>query len=653
VWRIKKTSAREFELEQPLRIPHNIFSPQASGQAHSGLEPIAIAVCGGYSLASKLTHTESGGAKLPLAVYRELSAKTSRMSRRFLAAKQRQSMTISSSEQLDAHARSRRIGSEDSGATAIPIGSHSGSRSTAPQLSISMPPRSSFWSPTSPADDAIHAHAVTPKDQRSRSRRDKEKEKEKEKDKERDWDEEKHKKGTLGGVLKRGLFRAQSLVKEYEERTKERGQHLGTNGHGQGHGHSNLAPSSAHAPASGGSSRHSSARPVGSDRPSDPSDTASASSQQSSSGKYESADELADWPEDVTFGSLGLGIEDEQNGGREWTPGKAWEGVPDEALAMVIPLESDSHTPPMVHTPGAPRPFINPFFLDGPRQALLVWFTPFNANSSTAPPDSRSGGSSLFQIAEAPHHEEHAAAHGAHGSHGLSHGGGSGAGNPLRLPKLLRSRTQKHQDGLLASPLSGSKGSISPLTTPPSDGDMQPIFDSDRREARGAQPLPFKSFRVVAKVVDTEDLRSEPEVPVIAVEQWTEQMRTGKPADLNTPPLEGVASGSTVRLDDDPMGLAGLAGGPPVLFSEPSPSPSLTEPSISSGRAFPTVIAVCHSHAAGVEFVLEGLDRLGLCVGGNAWGPTGYEEWRGTGLSEDGRRALDLLWSACSAVMGI
>jgi hypothetical protein len=62
---------------------------------------------------------------------------------------------------------------------------------------------------------------------------------------------------------------------------------------------------------------------------------------------------------------------------------------------------------------------------------------------------------------------------------------------------------------------------------------------------------------------------------------------------------------------------------------------------------------VCHSRSQGVEFVLEGLDRLGFCQGASAWGPTGYEEWRGSGLSEDGRELLDVLWAGCTAVLGV
>jgi hypothetical protein len=288
----------------------------------------------------------------------------------------------------------------------------------------------------------------------------------------------------------------------------------------------------------------------------------------------------------------------------------------------------------------APQPFINPFFVDGPRQALLVWFTPFNASTAELQtpsplPEMRTGSSStLFKINESPHHEETS-------PHGTS----------LRLPKLLRPRTHR-PDGTIASPLASSKTIAvpPPTTTPPSDFDMHSNGGrNSRRESRNFQPLPFKAFRVVAKVVNTEELRSEPEVPVIALEQWTEQLRTGRPAGLHTPPLEAQA-----RMDDVSSSGSGSGSGSGLtsIFSGDTLS-SLGDNSVMSGRAFPTVIAVCHSQKSGVEFVLEGLDRLGLCKGGNAWGPTGYEEWRGTGLSENGRQALDLLWAACTAVMGI
>jgi len=634
VWHMRKTSSREYEFEQPLRIPNHMLPTDQQSPGQDAPQPLIFAVCGGYTLASKLVHTENGGVKLPFAVHRELTAKgnrNSRVSRRIAAARHRQSLVQEAADPAaaDPH-RMKRVGSEDSGATAIPttaipINHHLSTVNNHHQLASSMPPSRIITSPISPSDDMHgHHHPSTPKEIKrlSRGRR------------EKDSDDDKPlKKGSsLGGVLKRGLFRAHSLVKEYEERTKERHSSNGGHGHGHGfgHGHGN---NNHHSPLSAGATtaqRHSPARPSPIERPSDRSDTASASSQHSS-GKYtnESADELADWPGDAPFGSLGLGIEDEQNGGQPWKEGKAWVGVPDEALAMVIPIESDSRTPHPPQSPAVTQPFINPFFVDGPRQALLVWFTPFNADS--APPErereSRVGSSStLFKIAEAPHHEE--------SPHGTS----------LRLPKLLRPRGHR-PEGAVASPLAASKTIPipPPMTTPPSDFDLHPIHEHSRRESRNFQPLPFKSFRVVAKVVDTEDLRSEPEVPVIALEQWTEQLRTGKPAGgLHTPPLDGQS-----RTGDDSLGVA------PMFPGEPSRSPSIADSGVLSGRAFPTVIAVCHSQSSGVEFVLEGLDRLGLCKGGNAWGPTGYEEWRGTGLSDNGRQALDLLWTACSAVMGI
>jgi hypothetical protein len=72
-----------------------------------------------------------------------------------------------------------------------------------------------------------------------------------------------------------------------------------------------------------------------------------------------------------------------------------------------------------------------------------------------------------------------------------------------------------------------------------------------------------------------------------------------------------------------------------------------------AGSEFPIIVAVCHSRSQGVEFVLEGLDRLGLCSGQSAWGPTGYEEWRGSGLSDDGWEILDALWAASVGIMGL
>lgn len=600
VWRMRKTSGREFEFEQPLRAfsslaPEPILGPNAP-------QPLVISPCAGYSLASKLVHTESGGVKLPFSVQREMASRGSRVSRRFAAARNRQSISEAPAEHQAAFQqhlqqqqqqleRTRRVGSEDSDATALPTPNNKRHSSITPRRSTTSPP-----SVSPPKEDKDPKRS-----QRKHSQ---------------DDDKQGKQKSSLSGVLKRGLFRASNLVKDYEDR-KERNM----NGHGHGHSHGSHGT-----PHKGGGLMTSKSLPVPNDRPSDRSDSASASSLQSgqsqrSSARYttsESADELADWPDDAPFGSLGLGIEDEQNGGQPWKEGKAWDGVPEEALAMVIPVEGKSQSPPLSNTHAATQPFINPFFVDGPRQALLVWFTPFNATAPPSHHDSRFGSTStLFKINESPTHEESQ----QHGS------------SLALLPKLLRPRANR-QDVPQSRSLSSTKHLTGMPHTPSPDFDLEPVIGRTRRESRSLQPLPFKAFRIVAKVVDTEDLRSEPEVPVIGFEQWTEQLRTGKPASPHTPPLEPYAH-------------------VPATVPEERPLAEMNVNSVMSGRAFPTVIAVCHSHNTGVEFVLEGLDRLGLCKGESAWGPTGYEEWRGTGLSENGRQTLDLLWAACSAVMGL
>lgn len=591
VWRIRRTSLREFELEQPMpgrpksHIPE-VVNPNAP-------QPLIVSPCGGYTLASKMVHTENGGVKLPLEVQREYSARGSRVSRRFAAARSRQSMSMSEAGRSDWHEereRKDRLGSQDSAATAtaLSIGQRQSLQFGSSVHSSHM--SSGYSSQTSQVSQSFQS-ALTPSSispprdesgkgsrRGSRSRKD---------------DEDK-KKG-LGGVLKRGLFKASNLLEDRKDKRP--------NGSSQGKQKQQPQPQMQQLREPAAPLRH-----VHSDR----SDAASASSKRSSS-KYtsDSADDGDLWG-DEQFGSLGLGIEDEQNGGLPWTEGAAWEGVPDDAMAMVIPIESDAVTPPLPHTPAATKAFVNPFFVDGPRQALLVWFTPFNAGGSPTRP------SALFKIHESPAHELWES-----NQHHSSLG---------RLPKLLRPRGKSEVPPHRG--LSDAKHiNVPPPSTPPSEIDLNGSFDLARHSepSHNAQRLPFTAFRIVSKVVDVENLRSVPEIPVIPLEQWTEQMRTGKPVGVVTPPLEHAA-----RMDD-------LA----------SCSPNPADSQVMSGRAFPTVIAVCHSQTSGVEFVLEGLDRLGLCKGESAWGPTGYEEWRGTGLSESGRQMLDLLWAACSAVMGI
>lgn len=566
VWRIKRTSLREYELEQPMPGLAKVHPPEPLNP--NAPQPVIILPCGGYTLTSKSVHTESGGVKLPLHVQRDYSARGSRVSRRFAAARNRQSISEASrGDWTEGQERRDRLGSHDSAATALPISQRqsfalSSQHSSLPSSHTSQISGSQI---SQSLQSTVSPTSVSPpkEDRSARSSRSR--------------IEEERKKG-LGGVLKRGLFKASNLLEERKDKNHHRSPN-GLNGKQRPQQHS----------------QQPALRPTHSDR----SDAASASSKHSSS-KYtsDSADDADMW-DDAQFGSLGLGIEDEQNGGLPWKEGTAWEGVPEDALAMVIPIESDSLTPPIPTS--ATRAFINPFFVDGPKQALLVWFTPFDAGISSM--DRRP--SALFKIHESPAHElwESNQNHSSLG----------------RLPKLLRPRGKSE---LPNRGLSDAKHiAVPPPTTPPSDSDEPPR----RSESHNAQRLPFTAFRVVAKVVDVENLRSVPEIPVIPLEQWTEQMRTGKPVGVTTPPLDSAS------IDE----------------------PRTSLDNVMSGRAFPTVIAVCHSQTSGVEFVLEGLDRLGLCKGESAWGPTGYEEWRGTGLSDTGRQMLDLLWAACSAVMGI
>lgn len=583
VWSVKRTNTREYEIQHgspdaPVQRPDPgvVVPPNAP-------QPLVMSQYAGYTLTSKLVHAESGGVKLPLSVQKELKARSSR-ARRLTRAAARRRQSTGADGVLNGHdfttepERTSRLNSTDSTATAIPE----------PPLS----PRSALQSSTS--SSSRPPLAVTPssnEDAKGKGRF---------LGKRTDSDDDKHKKSGLGGVFKRGLFKASNLLDERKERSNSSS-------------HPKPALSISSSSYNGGKIQSQPMR----QSPSDRSDAASASADSSFSNLGDTTDDGEMWGDDQMFGSLGLGIEDEQNGGLPWKEGKAWSGVPDEALAMVIPIEADKSEPPskVRPRPNSQQLFINPFFVDGPKQVLLVWFTPFG-QGDVANTNHHGSSQTLFKIPEQPHHES-----------------AEGPQTPLgRLPKLLRPRGS-HRDSQHRGGLHDVKHiPLPPPTSPPAESSSGPFQSSQSMESHNLQPLPFKGFRVVAKVADAEDLRSEPEVPVIALEQWTEQVRTGKPVGAQTPPLEGAPRAANV---------------------ESSRSPSLVEGGIKQGREFPTIIAFCHNQNNGVEFVLEGLDRLGLCKGESAWGPTGYEEWRGTGLSENGRRLLDLVWAGCSAVMGL
>jgi len=323
---------------------------------------------------------------------------------------------------------------------------------------------------------------------------------------------------------------------------------------------------------------------------------------------FNGSDEKLGWnlPPSATMVSPLVGDED-HNGTPQLRGGKGWHGVPEDAVAMVIPIEMDDPKGP-ISTPVHESGSVNSSF-DCRRQALLVWYVPFNSEQ-----EDRSTPTS--------HANSNADSHSASGTHHSI------------LPKILRRRTSKDKELLKKEKENRAV-----------NGD----FDYTSRSATPAghlHPLPFRSFRVVARMVELDDLRSETHVSSISAngigfEQW-QQNHTNKPTKTAS------TSSSKSSTKNDPNHLSLPHDSEDAISSSTAPTST-----IMSGRTFPTVIAVCHSRSQGVEFVLEGLDRLGLCIGESAWGPTGYEEWRGTGLSEKGRELLDLLWAGCTGVMGL
>jgi hypothetical protein len=232
-----------------------------------------------------------------------------------------------------------------------------------------------------------------------------------------------------------------------------------------------------------------------------------------------------------------------------YKPGKAWIAVPDDAVAMVIPLIDETLPLATINSQISAASRTESYFQNAPRESLLVYFVPFVSGADLKDKPSEA------------------------------------AQRPSMTARLARSK---------------SKEAILQKTGLPSvDSPAEP-------KAPELHPLPFRSFRIVARVVEPGDLRSEP-----SLAEWP----------------------------DDQEKKDG--------------SQDVASPIDTTGTRFPTVIAVCHSRSQGVEFVLEGLDRLGLCEGNSAWGPTGYEEWRGSGLSRMGRNVLDILWTGCVAILGL
>ncbi|KAJ9114081.1 hypothetical protein QFC22_005901 [Naganishia vaughanmartiniae] len=278
--------------------------------------------------------------------------------------------------------------------------------------------------------------------------------------------------------------------------------------------------------------------------------------------------------------------------------GKAWETVPEEALAMAVPLKdngarraaSTRGTASGQETSGQAA-FLNDSF----SRVLMVYFVPFMSSQP--------------------------------GSH-------------LPTPRLQPERRMSTTQRLLRH---HSKEKVpvgsAPAAAPPPTERALPAAATPLDPA-ASHPLPFRAFRVVAKVVRPRDLRSE--------NMFAESPARGE--------LPTGGSGDTIK-QEHCKAKDELAEISPFAEYEPSrvrgSDATIVANKQRSGSEFPIIVAVCHSRAQGVEFVLEGLDRLGLCQGQSAWGPTGYEEWRGSGLSADGWEVLETLWAACVGIMGL
>ena len=545
VWRVRKSGSREYELAER-------DTSSAPGSC--------------FLLAPKNEHAEVGGVKLRSVPHPQLR--------------------VSLSDQPGPE-RSNRIGSADSAATAraVPSGP-----SSLPIVSA-ITPRKKLRQPSKGEDESQRISA------RGRGSISGPSSKNRSESRDRLGDLDEKKKGGIGGALKRAFKNTlaaneeKRAAKEEREREKMQSQSWSPSGsrskdyvHPSGKGFADkqdrnqvkTAPAAMH-------ERKNRSPSDTNDIPRPPPaswlSTASAPARPKSAPRDSNAEE----------GSL-----------RE---GKAWKGVPEEAVAMVIPIEDDGIAPPMMPSQTRRGGKFT-------KQALLVWYVPFISEGDERSVTAASSISSRQSSEPVP---------------ALS-------GSLPKLQKLLRRRASKDKEaikrdreGLMERLNVSNAGSVTNLSI-------------DGKVSCALHPLPFRSFRVVARVVDIDDLKSESGSMTASIANSRSSSNyLGAPSSLGSIPSPSLHTGSLPSTDENEA-------------SSVSTAPTST---VSTGRTFPTVIAVCHSRSQGVEFVLEGLDRLGFCQGDSAWGPTGYEEWRGTGLSGKGREFLDLLWAGCVGVMGL
>ena len=599
VWRVRKLSSREFELQEVKQASEIANRSLSSG--YSAVKPTGTSLSNCYILACKLSHSELGGVKLPVSNRQILDSRDS-ISTATISAVPR--LRVSISENIGTE-RAARLGSQDSAATAIPPSSQSvplgSTRSSGKGGSIS-----------GEAPDALrergraNIHFVG---SRSLDRPETPKKKEKPVralSSDHELDQKKNQR-SFGGVFKRGLMASiKNTVAAHdekkllrEERERERLQSQSWSPAGLVRPNDFIHPTGK-----------TTVNPTIPDR-----SLSSLGAPKSSRPEIRSTTQkdneswLVGLPGDVKRETPKLGNEEHEE--PAWREGKAWHVVPDEAVAIVVPMEGDETLSLQDRAQAQ-----SPFFQDGTRQALLVWYVPFNSEQEDSLSNAASRASSFSRRASDIAPTKPVVE--------------SSSSSMPKFQKLLRRQMSKERDTIKRDVLDG------PLHTEPKD-------DIRSRAFCYAHPLPFRSFRVVARVVDVDDLRSEPDFPATPFEQWQEKHRS-----FSHDFVRAASSSSSNPSPSRPQ--PSLPSTDEMDTASSSTAPTST---IMAGRTFPTVIAVCHSRSQGVEFILEGLDRLGFCKGESAWGPTGYEEWRGSGLSDRGRELLDLLWAGCTGVMGL
>ena len=629
VWRVRKVGAREYELLKTSDVPSAPSSTTSTFSTPMGRDH--------YFLTTRAAHCEDGGIKYPY---------SNHIRRPPLVP------TLSEVPEVSSESQGRRMGSTDSTtpkasfiSSSLPLSLPTlGFGSPKKKLPRTEEERAGDVPPPSTAPERSEALSPPRPAGRSRSGERGDSRSERRRSEGRDKDLKPSK--SIGGKLKRALkatVQGHSQANEEKKAAREEKEREKAQSH-------SWSPSASHRPPTQHSHTHSHSHPIGLNAPAVPTPgrvvparaVSATSPLVTKSATHDSPGELqaGTSPSDSAIGSqssrsafapsprLNTRTIPETPGPTQ-DQATGWDYVPDEAVAMVIPVDykgdkesalteiSASYTPTMTKTTSTSC------------QALLVWYVPFNSETEDRPTTATSSISSHSarpsdreRDRDSRRSKESTDKDREWKSDSSSSHAKSSAGLP-KFQKLLKRRQSKERDNLRKREPSTWPGSIDFGETRPASSVNQIV--------EMAYPLPFRSFRVVARVIDPDELVLRPSTS----HGHTSSVSTGQ-----TTPSSSLPS----PLDTEPSSMFPTT----TELPEPSPGPLTLE-----GRDFPTVLAVCHSRSSGVEFVLEGLDRLGLCKGPSAWGPTGYEEWRGVGLSEEGRTILDILWAGCVCVMGL